>query len=78
MRSAVMRYWLKDPGDDRQAPERVDKAIILWDAKRVEKSGKYCFRVVHFYRTYKYCCEERSTQVRDSWYEAIESSIKYS
>jgi len=38
MRSAVMRYWLEDPGYDRHAPERVDKAIILWDAKRVQKS----------------------------------------
>lgn len=75
VRSAVMRYWSKDPKADRREPERVDKRIILWDAKSVAKSGDHCFKLYHFYRTYTFCAGDKSSATRDKWVAAIQASI---
>lgn len=77
VRSAVLRYWYEDPSVDRQVPERVEKAIILWDAKRVTSSGSFCWNLVHFYRTYKMCVLDRSTTTRNQWVQHIRDSIRY-
>lgn len=64
VRSAVLRYWDKDPTKTNDTHERTHKGILLRDAKGVkEKDGKHygrkngeeCFKLYHFYRDYRFC-----------------------
>jgi len=77
VRSAVMRYWYKNPEEDRREPERWEKAIEVWDAKRVEKSGNTCIKLVHFYRTFELCVKDNNSGTRDTWFRHLQDSIKY-
>lgn len=72
VRSAVLRYYKKDPAVNAKAEERHGKGIILWDAKSVKakvysrdswKTKDMCFKLYHFYRKYKFCVPkmERAT-----------------
>lgn len=88
VRSAVLRYWTSDPHQPGAA-ERVDKAIILWDARSVvvETGSKYgltsggnCFRLKHFYRQYILCAPiggSDGESFRDQWVSMIANEIKF-
>lgn len=91
VRSAVLRYWEKDPSKIADAEERVQKGIILRDAKSVKaktgnrygfKNGEECFKIYHFYRDYRLCLsldegQESSTMEdeRDEWLSLIQEAI---
>jgi len=77
MRSAVLRYWEKDPGSNRNVEERVDKKIIMWDAKSVRSKGSYCFKIYHFYRTYYLCAGDKSGSTRNKWVRHLKASIRF-
>jgi len=77
VRSAVLRYWEKDPASDRRTQERVTKKIFVWDAKSVSNSGRKCFKLNHFYRSYKLCPSDKSSSTRDKWVRHLKASIKF-
>jgi len=64
VRSALLRYFDKDPARFADADEREGKGIILHDALRLKekggthynfKNGEECFKLYHFYRDYRFC-----------------------
>merc|ERR1740121_222188 len=91
VRSGILRYWLSDPNLDRQAEERFDKSVVLWDAKYTQaKPGAYydkndcqCFKLKHFYRTYRFCIQASDVQggdnvaERDDWMNKVQREIRF-
>ena len=91
VRSAVLRYWNHDPGQDPSAEERAGKGIILQDAKDIKvksgasygwEDGEECFKLYHFYRDYRFCVltdpsdsKFSPAAERDSWVDALEEWI---
>lgn len=85
VRSAVIRYWTKNPSE-QGAEERGDKTIILWDAVSVVskpgskyrwKNGEECFILKHFYREYILCSHTGGAAVRDRWVSLIGPEITF-
>jgi len=87
-RSAVLRYWRRDPTQHTDEPERWNQGIVLWDAQGVKvKSGAgygwgfgtECFKLNHFYRDYHFCVDasDGGEQARNNWMNLIEKSIVY-
>jgi len=84
VRSGVLRYWEMDPKKNLPGgnPERHNKFIILWDAKKVgDKDGKKyrrkgdsCFKLYHFYRDYRFCL--KTAGERNAWRDLVKAEIK--
>lgn len=87
VRSAVLRNFFDVP---QMGKLQHGKDIILWDALGVEnragnaynwKNGEECFKLVHFYRNYRFCVpvnpskELETAAERDEWVRLLKSTM---
>jgi len=97
VRSAVLRYFSADPEVNSTYQEwkeiqRGEKGIILWDAMKVKakdakdyafEDGSQCFKIYHFYRSYRFCVESdgmdgrAAAAMRDQWVRVIGDTITF-
>jgi len=94
VRSAVLRYFKKDPSANADSDESVGKGIILWDAKGLKvksgehygwKDGEECFKLYHFYRDFRLCVpsdgspdEQNEVKDRDEWMGFLDVEMTHS
>jgi len=89
VRSAVLRYFKKDPSTSADSDESAGKGIILWDAKGLKvksgehygwKDGEECFKLYHFYRDFRLCVPSDGDEVkiRDEWLDLLDVEMKHS